>query len=61
MKAILGFLILLGTAGASDLGTISIWQTMGQAAIGMILLYSDGKKYRNYKEGGKKRCQSKVS
>lgn len=32
-----GIIVILGTAGASDLGTISIGQTLFQAVFGLIL------------------------
>ena len=48
--AILGFLLMLGTAGASDLGAISLTRLVVQELIGLILfavgLYRKGVFYR---------------
>lgn len=48
--AILGFLLMLGTAGASDLGAISLTRLIVQELIGLILftagLYRKGVFYR---------------
>ena len=35
--AVIGFLLILGTAGASDLDNISLPQAMVQAVIGLVL------------------------